>query len=261
MNTIVVPVDFSETSISAVQYAVHLFQRSPTTEIIFYHMCADEDGENLALAALENLRNELIQPGRTIHIITTQGKDLVEETEKVARHRKADLIVMGITGKSELAQLFIGSNTLKMTEQKACPVLIIPPQANFREIKQVMLATDLKDVVNTIPSAPVKAALTAFHNPKLHILNVNSEVYISLSEKEETERNNLKEMFADFEPEFYFLRLYDVDDAIHQFAEDKNVDMIIAIHKQYSLLGRLFQGGHTRKLAYHSSVPVLVVHE
>lgn len=261
MNTILVPVDFSETAISALQYTVQLFQRSPATEIILYHMYSDDDGESLATAALENLRNQLLQPGRSINLITTQGRDLVEETEKVARHRKADLIVMGITGKSELARVFIGSNTLKMTEQKVCPVLIIPPQANFRAIKQVMLATDLKDVVNTIPSAPIKSALTAFHNPKLHVLNVNSELYISLSEEDELERNKLKEMFAEYEPEFYFLRLYDVDNAIHQFAEDKNVDMVITIHKQYSLFGRLFQGGHTRKLAYHSSVPVLVVHE
>ncbi len=261
MQTILVPVDFSETASGAAKYSVQLFKGSTNTEIIFYHMYSDDDGEDLALAALENLRNELQTPGLLINIISTQGKDLVEETEKVARHRKADLIVMGITGRSALAQVFIGSNTLKMTDQKVCPVLIIPADASDRAIEHVMLATDLKDVVNTIPSAPIKTALAAFNNPKLHVLNVNSEVYISLSESEEIERNNLKEMFAEFNPEFYFLRLYDVDDAIHQFAEDKNVDMIIAIHKQHSLLGRLFSSSHTKKLAYHSSVPVLVVHE
>ena len=68
-------------------------------------------------------------------------------------------------------------------------------------------------------------------------------------------------MFADFNPEFYFLGLYDVDDAISQFAKDKNVDFIIVIHKEHSLFSKLFVKSHTKKLAYHGTVPVFALHE
>jgi nucleotide-binding universal stress UspA family protein len=261
MNTVVVPVDFSETSISAAKYATNLFKGTYGLELILYHMAADESGADLAQAGLDNLITILQQPGLNITTIITKGRDLIDETDKVARHRKADLIVMGITGRSELAQVLIGSNTLKMAQTKTCPVLIIPPMATYREVKSVLLTTDMKDVVNTIPSALIKNALLAFNYPKLHILNVNSELYISLTEEEQEERNKLKEMFSGFNPEFYFLRLYDVDDAIQQFSEDKQVDMIITIQKEHSLFSRLFNSSHTRKLAYHSNMPVLVVHE
>jgi hypothetical protein len=42
-------------------------------------------------------------------------------------------------------------------------------------------------------------------------------------------------MFAEFDPEFYFLRLYDIDNAIEQFASDKKIDLIITIQKNILL--------------------------
>ena len=68
-------------------------------------------------------------------------------------------------------------------------------------------------------------------------------------------------MFSDFKPEFYFLGLHDVDEAINQFASDKNVDMIIVVHKGQSLFSKLFVKSHTKKLVYHSNIPVLAIHE
>jgi nucleotide-binding universal stress UspA family protein len=90
---------------------------------------------------------------------------------------------------------------------------------------------------------------------------VNSEHYIELSEDYAAELQKLKDMFPDANPEFYFLRLYDVDDAINTFAHDKNIDLIITVHKEHSMVHKLFMTSHTKKLAYQSTVPVVVVHE
>ena len=138
--------------------------------------------------------------------------------------------------------------------------MIIPANAAYNEIKNVLLTTDLKNVVSTTPSVPIKKVLSAF-GAKLHIVNVNSEHYIELSEEFAAEKEKLSQMFADFDPEFYFLRLYDVDDAIHEFAKDKKIDLIITIHKEHSLVHKLFNAGHLKKLAYESTVPVMTVHE
>ena len=125
----------------------------------------------------------------------------------------------------------------------------------------LLLATDLKNTVSTTPTAPIKKVLCAF-NAKLHIVNVNSEHYIALIRRAfAAEREKLKEMFAEFDPEFYFLRLYDIDDAIEQFARDKKIDLIITIQKEHSVMHRLFNSGHLKKLAYESTVPVMAVHE
>ena len=138
--------------------------------------------------------------------------------------------------------------------------MIIPSNATYSEIKNVLLTTDLKNVVSTTPSVPIKKVISTF-NANLHIVNVNSEHYIAITEDYAGEQQKLREMFAEFNPEFYFLRLYDIDDAINQFAQDKNIDLIITVNKEHSLVHKLFITSHTKKLAYQSTVPVMVVHE
>ena len=260
MNTVIVPVDFSDISFNAARYAAKLLTGHPEVQIILYHAYDNPYAEENALENLGKFKEELLQNREAnIAVLAEQG-DFLTELEKLARHRQADLIIMGITGKSSLAQVFMGSNALKMAENKFCPVMIIPSNAVYSEIKNVLLTTDLKNVVSTTPSAPIKKILSTF-NPKLHIVNVNSEHYIELSEDYAAEVQKLKDMFPDADPEFYFLRLYDVDDAINTFAHDKNIDLIITVHKEHSMVHKLFMTSHTKKLAYQSTVPVVVVHE
>jgi hypothetical protein len=95
----------------------------------------------------------------------------------------------------------------------------------------------------------------------LHVINVNEEHYIALTEEHEEEKRKLADMFADYNPQFYFLRLFDVEEAINQFATDKGIDLIINVHREHSLISRIFKESHTKKLAFQSQVPLLVVHE
>ena len=71
----------------------------------------------------------------------------------------------------------------------------------------------------------------------------------------------MKEIFHEFNPEFYFLGWYDVDEAIHQFAKDKDIDFIITIQRDRSLFDKMFKSQDTKKLVYHSAIPVMVVSE
>ncbi len=261
MDTVIVPVDFSDTSLNAARYAAKLLVGHPGVEMILYHMYVKPNEEENSVENIENLKNELLQTD-TVNIttFTEMGGDFVEELEKLTRHRQADLVIMGITGRSSLAQIFMGSNALKMAENKFCPVMIIPPNCQFREVKNVLLTSDLKDVMGTTPSVPIKQVLKTFQ-PKLHVVNVNEDTYIALSEEHENEKEKLKKMFEEFDPEFYFLRLFDVDEAINEFANDKNIDLIINIQKEHSRFYRFFKSSHTKALAYQSTIPVLVVHE
>jgi nucleotide-binding universal stress UspA family protein len=261
MNTVIVPVDFSDTSLNAARYAVKLLAGHPGVEMILYHMFVKPNEEENSIENIENLKNELLQ-GETVNIstLTEMGGDFVEELEKLTRHRQADLVIMGITGRSSLQQIFMGSNALKMAENKFCPVMIVPPNCQFREVKNVLLTSDLKDVMGTTPSVPIKKVLKTFQ-PSLHVVNVNEDTYIALSEEHENEKQKLSKMFEEFNPEFYFLRLFDIDEAINEFANDKNIDLIINIQKEHSKFYRFFKSSHTKALAYQSTIPVLVVHE
>jgi len=261
MNTVIVPVDFSAISLHTARYAAQLLVGHHGVNILLYHSYSKPSEEAAAIESLEELRKELISTYVVnIDILTHEEDDFVDGLERAVRHRKADLVIMGITGKSALAQVFFGSNTLKMVQTKVCPVLIIPEKASFKEIRNVMLTSDFKDIIKTTPSAPIKDFLGVF-NPQLHIINVDKDHYISLTTNYEKEKQNLAEMFKAYDPEFYFMRLYDVNEAINLFAEDKHIDLIILIRRNESFIEKLFKASHTKAITYHSKVPILVMHE
>lgn len=262
MNTVIVPVDFSETSLHAARYAAQLLTGHYGVTMILYHSYGKPAEAAKATQMLEDLKADLMQKHIVkIEALAFEDSDFVDGLEKTARHRRADLIIMGITGKSAIAQVFFGSNTLKMAERKVCPVLIVPQNATFSPLKNVMLTSDFKNSIETTPSVPIKDFLDSFNKPQLHVVNVDKDHYISLTENYEQEKQEMKKMFADYKPEFYFMRLYDVDEAINLFAESRNIDLIIAIQKNRSFIDKLLNGSRTKTLSYHSKMPILVMHE
>lgn len=261
METVIVPVDFSPVSLNAAYYAAQLLEGHYGVTLLLYHSYSKASEAEEARQNLDGLEKEL----REKHIVKMETlaheePDFVDGLERAARHRKASLVIMGITGKSALAQVFFGSNTLKMVETKACPVLIVPENASFSPIKNVMLTSDFKNTENSTPSVPIKEFLDVFR-PQLHIVNVDKDHFVSLTENYEKEKQDLKAMFVDYNPEFYFMRLYDVDEALNLFAESRNIDMIIVIQKNHSFMEKILKGSRAKTLAYQSKVPILIMHE
>jgi hypothetical protein len=107
---------------------------------------------------------------------------------------------------------------------------------------------------------PIKSVLDLFR-PSLHVVNVDSSHYVSITAEYQKEKAIMQQMFGEYNPEFYFIGMNDFFDAIERFTNDKNIDILITIPRQHSLLERIFKGHHTKKLVYHSHVPILAVHE
>jgi nucleotide-binding universal stress UspA family protein len=276
MKKFLVPTDFSDTSKNAAKFAAQAVAGVADAKIILYNVsdkiAAGSDGSLLTETdndralilgnALQQLKEELLAIASTINIdcVLEEGSSLVDNMERYVRHHGIDMVIMGITGATRLEQIFMGSNTLNMVNTGLCPVLIIPPDASFRQIKNVVLASDLKDVATTTPIEPIKSVLDIF-KPTLHIVNVDHEHYVAVTDEYKAEIGILEKMLAEYKPEFFFIRQYDFLDAISQFTQDKNIDLIIIVPKKNSFLGGLFKTSHTKKLAYHSHVPIVAIHE
>ena len=261
MITVIVPTDFSETANNAALYAGKMLTGSYDVELILYHVYEKDTQLDNAEKTLNDLKDLLSQQSIVkIQTKTEKSDDFIDSVDRLARHHSAQLIVMGISSKSKLGQVFFGSNTLKIVQKNACPVLIVPPDAQFTGKKNVALISDFKDVRRTTPIVPIKNILSLF-NPSLHIVNVDSEHYVSLTEEFLEERGYLLESFKEFQPEFYFIRTFDLHDTIHTFVQDKKIDLLVTIPRHHSLFSNLFKISNTKKLVYESAIPILAAHE
>jgi nucleotide-binding universal stress UspA family protein len=262
MKDVIIPVDFSDTSLNAVRYAADMLSGKPDAHVILYNMFEDQNESETAGKYLESLKAEMLQKGVADNIETVKeyGEDLIDNLGRLAYQKTAELIIMGISEKDEWRQIFTGSNTLKMAEQNVCPVMIIPPDSKYTGIKNIALASDFKDVDATTPVLAIKTVLEIF-KANLHVVNVDNEHYVALTEEYLAERGKMQKMFAEFNPEFYFIGMNDYYDAIEQFSKDRDIDLIIVIPRNHTFINSLFSASHTKKLAFHTTVPILAAHE
>lgn len=273
MKTFLIPTDFSETAKNAALYAAEMTAGKAGIELVLYHAYTeiyagsdssplnDDSGARMAIfnAALENIKTEMLSFGRlTISFVTEMNNSFRDALDHYIVNKRPDLIIMGITGTSKLEQTLFGSNTLHIVKRSVCPVMIVPPLAKYKGLNNVAFATDLKDIESNTPIKYIQEVLDVF-NPKVHIVNISSDPS-KMTEEETAEKVKLQKLFQQYNPEFYIIKDNNVVDTLDQFATDNNIDVILTVPRQHALSG-IFQTGHTKRLAYHSHVPVIAVHE
>jgi len=268
MKKFLVPIDFSDASINAAKYAVALTKDFPEVEIILYHvysrislatLTSKEEGsrQKVSESELNEVKSKISEGKDNISCVAEEGS-FVENLSDFVMGNFVDMVIMGITGSSRITQVFMGTNTLNVIRHVNCPVMIIPADAKFHGLNKVVFTSDFKDVARTTPFVALKNILDTF-KPKLEILNVDSEHYVELTPEFKLERGAMEDKLGMYDPEFSFLRAYDFLEGISSFVETRNIDAIITVPRKHSFLSQLFKTSHTKKLAYHSSVPIIAI--
>jgi nucleotide-binding universal stress UspA family protein len=261
MHRVIIPVDFSETSMNAARFTAQMLAGKKDALAVLYHNYEKKKELSECIRQLEKLKKEMLETGvAKVEFEKEMGGDLIENIARLAHTTRATLVVIGITGKSTFKQVLFGSNTLKLVNENLYPVMIIPPNAKYIEIKNVALASDFQNVELTTPSILISAVLEMF-NPMLHIVNVSSEHYVSITEEYQRGKDWFKEMFKNYKTEFYFIGINDFFEAMDNFIRDYKIDLLVTVPKHDSNSGLYFSNSHTKKLAYHSHIPILAAHE
>ena len=145
---ILCPIDFSEPSIRAMDYAFSL-ARETDAHLTVLHVTPREldlpgdDSEGDAKLTVEEFFDrrerwarqrleEAVRSGVDIYCTAeaevTRARHPWEEILRVAREHQADLIVMGIQGRSAVDRMLFGSTTQQVIRQAGCPVLTLRTQ-------------------------------------------------------------------------------------------------------------------------------------
>lgn len=260
MHRVIIPVDFSETSLNAARYAAQMLAGKEDAVAILYNNYDGPDDLDVCINYQESLKREFLRAGvKNVECEREMSGDLIENISRLAHTIRATLIVMGITGKSAIRAAMFGSNTLKLIDRNLYPVMIVPPDAVYRGFRHAAFASDLRNVEDSTPAALISSVLEMF-NPKLHIVHVNKEVYVSLPEDIQREKEKLGEMFNKFQTEFYFITMNDFFQALDNFIKDYAIDVIVTVPKRQSNAMSIFKSTHTKRLAYHSHIPILAAH-
>lgn len=265
MKTVLVPVDFSNTSVNALSFAAELCKRAPAALIIVNILQKDEDEEEVKnkLKSIEiNLRkffgSDLMCESSFAH------GNFIDTFKKTIAIQKPDLIVMGTKGASGLKKILIGSNTVKVIENVNTPVFVIPETARFENFlnqgkRRIVLATDLAFFKNEHTLNILKEIALLIKESKVRVLNVRPE-NTRLSDEKRAERSFLLSVFQpEIEAHGFTMFSSSVIAGINAYLNENADTGLVAMMSRDS--GRLIQKHYTREMASHTHLPLLVLHD
>ncbi|MEP9410820.1 MAG: universal stress protein [Candidatus Brocadia sp.] len=140
LNKILCPVDFSECSLYALNYAIDLSYREHAALYLIHvvethisdfgdimkqiDLLLDDQQINNLRMQLINLIPDDMRPNIHAEPIVEKGVPFVEII-KAARDKQVDLIAMGTHGRTGLEHILIGSVAERVIQRAPCPVLSI----------------------------------------------------------------------------------------------------------------------------------------
>jgi nucleotide-binding universal stress UspA family protein len=273
MKNIIAAVDFSKVSVNAARYAVqlaefykanvwiyHSYQLPVTISDIGYPFVSAAELQNLADFQMQELVKELSEiPKQSVIRSRVELISLPDGLHAFCDEIKADMLVMGITGKSTLQRLLAGSNTVHAIQHLHCPVLIVPASAKFLTHRKIGLAVDYEKPVAPGTINLVNSIINDFH-ASLYVINVdwNNRHNTDACKKQE---EILHQQLDNNNVHFRSLQNEHVATAIHDFVENETIELLITLPRKHNLVEKLFSAAHTPELLYHTHIPVLCIPE
>ncbi|WP_316814297.1 universal stress protein [Pedobacter heparinus] len=272
IRNILVLVDFSDAAVNAAKYAAAITTRFKTSRIILYHsvsvpLATDIPLQNPlpAVDFHQESREKLKELQRDIQQLVADDIEVIARSDErslvsaviiLTEQLQIGLVVMGTTGKSNMEKIFMGSNAISVADACKAPLLIVPKAAVFEDIDRVLFACDLKKVMETTPTRPIKTLIHAL-NAKLYILNV-AKNNADFNPDTIAELAALHRIWDKEQPEYHYTDHEDLVTGIMDFAAAQQIQLLVTVPKEYGFFEGLFHSSLTKKLAYHTHLPLLL---
>ncbi len=248
METILLPTDFSPTAIDPLTPGIQMLD-------------IESSKENSA-KGLDNFMIQIKAFANNIEIDTiNEYGALADGLDEVCAKTNAGLVVMGISGGGMLEEKLIGSNALSVAKHTKTPVVIVPAKTSFTRVSSVMLASDFDKNDKTIP---VKSLRNILEETKakfyvFHVEESGDKEAVAYSGNLTAENYALHSLLHGLQPEYYVAKNNNFVEAVNEFVLAKEIDLIIAVSRKHGFFASLFKESHTKMLAFHSTVPVMVI--
>ena len=268
MKTIIAGTDFTPASINACRYGALLAQSLNCKLVIFnlyqipvYHSNAGLIGITFPTLQKESKHGvEIIIadlakdfPGLKINALSSSNA-MKSELEHYTKKHQVMAVVMGLEVKDKISKFIYGSQGVNMGEKLDVPVIIVPGQYVEHQFKSMLLALDNKTRLKTETLQVISdfADVRQLYFKVLHIRT--PEEIISPS------RINSLKIGSNF-MEIETLKSATIENGVKKYCTKNNVDMVAIISRKHSVFYKLFNETLTKRLAFVSNVPVLVLHE
>ena len=270
MVNILVPTDFSQLSKFALKYAIKI-ANTLDGQVTVLHVITMTGAFRISM--LERIRSteshltespepylekliktvsEQYKINHPINYEVVRGRYFPSTLIREARRLRSGLVVMGTRGASGLTKAVLGSNTNSVIEVSHVPVLAVPEKAEFKGFRNVVYASDLRNLEEELE---ILIRYIEKFGSTIHLIHI-----VPPGKQVDAVEGRIEEVLKKF-PYKNIVTLVlvdnDVDSAIDQYVEVSKADVLAMFTHELSFFEKVFDRSVTRKMAFHSRIPLL----
>ncbi|MEO9892333.1 universal stress protein [Aurantibacter sp.] len=276
MRTILIPTDFSDNALHAVNYAVDLF-KCERVHFYFLHAYADE-----VYGPYKSKNNEEIeiekkklkkQTEKKLDTLIDQIQDvppnprhsyegiavfdaLVDAVNDQVNEINIDMVVMGTKGKSNDKKIIFGSHTVQLFKYVKCPVLAVPNDADFEQPKKILFPTNYM-LPYKRRELKLLNCLSGEYKSEIHCLYISD--FDNLSARQIDNRRFLSDGLPNSYLFFEQTSVKNKTKAIQEYIEQKHIDFLVMVNSRHSFLEDLLYRSTVDEIGLTTKIPFLVL--
>lgn len=279
MKNIIVPTDFSADAAKAALFAAQIARLCGATLHFMNAMGLGFEGVHEPFYLHEKYNKAVLQSRQldmdafveelAPKLVSVQTDKHIESAEDVnaildlAFLIQAELIVMGTKGAGKIREKLVGTTTSKVITRSTVPVLVVPAGYQVEIPDGILLATNIFEQDPQLLEMVV--GLARLFNAKVHVVH-----FIDTDEmvdgQYDTEKQKL-EIYLDYLETTYrdisfvteVIRGNEFESSINDYHAAHKTDIVAMIKYPKGYWEKLFSKSITRKMIFHSDMPVLVI--
>ncbi len=267
-NHILVPLDFTEQSLTALGQSYNLARLTKATltlihvidesfHLPFVSKKEDKGMEKKIQKELDKLALEVTEKvGVKVETMIARGK-VYEEIQEAAKKLKCSFIVMGTKGSR--FKKFIGSNALRVIRESPCPVITIHGKKHRPGCKHIVLPLDLtKETKEKVTKAIEIAKLFGSVINLVTILNTDDEFIVNKLKRQMNQVHAFI-MQHDVPCTVENVQGDDISEDIVKYAKKIKADLILIMTQQEMNWTNMFISSQAQEIINSSEIPVMSI--
>lgn len=273
MKKIIVPTDFSYNATNALIYAkgiskelkgvvqlLHVYKPEPI--VVDSVVIINNELENTRRKRLEDFVKSInkswavdakddlpIDASFKVGFVAEELSQMCKDVEDEC------LVVVGSTGNSGALKKIFGSVSTTLAKTSKSPVLIIPPDATYNTVTDILYAVD--DIEKDLKGLSKVLEYASLLHANVHLVHVKDDDNIYPEHEMIT---IAKDMYPDVKVYFASIDGPDVTAALNDYAATNTIDIVSVVTHERGFFADLFHKSVTKKMAINTEVPLLILH-
>ncbi len=266
MNKIVVPVDFSEDSLNALDCAVSIANKAEMGVALINVI---KSGRFDFFKGVESVGTKgdfeeilMRYEGKVQHGLeyTIKKGKVFREIVDYANELNAHMIVMGSHGLSGFEEIWVGSNSFRVVSEAKCSVVTIRKSFTKRSFDKIVLPIDT--TWESRHKVPMTLEIAKLFSSEVHVLGTA----LSDDEGEMIKLNNYVSQTCDFfaensiQHESKVIKGSNSTEMSIQYGKEVGADLISIMTEQDDPFSSILLGSYAQQMVHHSPIPVMCSH-